>query len=226
MTNPTVADSVKPAVENAFAEVPVVGVVRTDSREEAAAIARSLMKTDLRLVEITFTVPGAPELVKELLAERNQRGRREAASGRPFVGMGTVTNATRARQAIDAGAEFIVTPNTTRAVAEMVRDAGIFLLAGALTPTEIVTAHELGADLIKVYPLPPVGGPQYLSVIRGPLSDIPMLAAGGFGIEEIPAYRKAGAVAYGIGGPLLGRDDAETEERVRRAIQLARGEGA
>ena len=75
---------------------------------------------------------------------------------------------------------------------------------GGLTPTELVTAHELGADLLKVYPLPPVGGPAYLSVVRQPLGDLaPMLAGGGFGIEEIPAYRAAGAVAFGIGAPLL-----------------------
>jgi 2-dehydro-3-deoxyphosphogluconate aldolase/(4S)-4-hydroxy-2-oxoglutarate aldolase len=99
---------------------------------------------------------------------------------------------------------------------------------GALTPTEIVAAHELGADLIKVFPLPPVGGPTYLSVIRGPLGDIPMQAAGGFGVEEIPAYAKAGAIAFGLGAPLLGvgSDEGLARQRIARALALARGEEA
>ena len=226
MTTTSPAASVRPAVADSFASAPVVGVVRTGSREEAAATARAFVDGGLELVEITFTVPGAPDLVRELLAERNERGRGPDAGGPPWIGMGTVTTAARARQAIEAGAEFVVTPNTTRAVAELVREAGVFLLAGALTPTEIVTAHELGADLIKVYPLPPVGGPAYLSTVRGPLSDIPMLAAGGFGIDEIPAYREAGAVAYGIGGPLVGADAEETSRRIARALAFARGESA
>ena len=96
---------------------------------------------------------------------------------------------------------------------------------GALTPTEIVAAIEVGADLVKVYPLPPVGGPAYLSVIRGPLGDVPMLAAGGFGVEEIPAYRQAGAIAFGLAAPLLGVGSGERQarERIERAITLARG---
>jgi 2-dehydro-3-deoxyphosphogluconate aldolase/(4S)-4-hydroxy-2-oxoglutarate aldolase len=106
------------------------------------------------------------------------------------------------------------------------REAGLFLVMGALTCTEIVAASELGADLIKVYPLPTVGGPAYLSTIRGPLGDIPMLAAGGFGVEEIPAYARAGAVAFGLAAPLLGAgpDEAESRRRIARALALARGE--
>jgi 2-dehydro-3-deoxyphosphogluconate aldolase/(4S)-4-hydroxy-2-oxoglutarate aldolase len=96
---------------------------------------------------------------------------------------------------------------------------------GALTPTEIVSAVEVGADLVKVYPLPPVGGPAYLSVIRGPLGDVPMLAAGGFGVEEIPAYHQAGAIAFGLAAPLLGvgAGEGEARRRIERALALARG---
>lgn len=218
----TATAAVKPLVAQSFATAPVVGVVRTHSRDEAAATARAFVAGGIELIEITFTVPGAADLVRELLDER----RRGGGEGPPWIGMGTVTTAARARQALEAGAEFVVTPNTTRAVAELVRDAGVFLLAGALTPTEIVSAHEIGADLVKVYPLPPVGGAQYLATVRGPLGDIPMLAAGGFGIDEIPAYRKAGARAFGIGGPLVGADAAETGRRIGRALALARGESA
>jgi 2-dehydro-3-deoxyphosphogluconate aldolase/(4S)-4-hydroxy-2-oxoglutarate aldolase len=209
-----IRDSVALSVRRA----PIVGVVRTASRDEAAAQARSLAACGVELVEITFTVPGASGLVRELLAGR-------AGDGPPWFGMGTVTTAARAREAVAAGAEFLVTPNVSADVAREARNAGTFLVMGALTPTEIVSAVELGADLVKVYPLPPVGGPAYLSVIRGPLGDVPMLAAGGFGVEEIPAYHKAGAIAFGLAAPLLGvgPDEAEARRRIERALALARG---
>ena len=209
-----IRDSVALSVRSA----PIIGVVRTASRDEAAARPGSLAACGVELVEITFTVPGASGLVRELLAGR-------ASEGPPWFGMGTVTTAARAREAIEAGAEFLVTPNVSADVAREAREAGLFLVMGALTPTEIVSAVELGADLVKVYPLPPVGGPAYLSVIRGPLGDVPMLAAGGFGVEEIPAYRKAGAIAFGLAAPLLGvgPDEAEARRRIERALALARG---
>jgi 2-dehydro-3-deoxyphosphogluconate aldolase/(4S)-4-hydroxy-2-oxoglutarate aldolase len=202
---------------------PLIGVVRTPSPEEAAVQAERLAAAGVSLIEITFTVPDAPALVSHLLAGRQ-------AGGPPFFGMGTVTTAARAREAVAAGAEFVVTPNVSAAVVEVVRPAGLFLVMGALTPTEVVAAHELGADLIKVYPLPPVGGAAYLATIRQPLGDLPMLAAGGFGIEEIPAYARAGAVAFGMGGPLLLSEDAEDAEdsrrRVARALSFALKESA
>ncbi len=200
-----------------LARAPIVAVVRTASRAEAAQQARSFLRHGLELVEVTFTVPDAAVLVRELLAERG-------TGGPPWIGMGTVTNAERARDALAAGAEFLVSPNLSVDVARLARAAGVYLVMGAMTPTEIVAAHELGADLIKVYPLPPIGGPAYLRVIRQPLGDLgPMLAGGGFDIEEIPAYRAAGAVAFGVGAPLVGADEAETGRRIARALALARG---
>jgi 2-dehydro-3-deoxyphosphogluconate aldolase/(4S)-4-hydroxy-2-oxoglutarate aldolase len=209
---------IRDSVALGLRRAPIIGVVRTASRDEAAAQAHALAAAGVELVEITFTVPGASGLVRELLAGR-------AAEGPPWFGMGTVTTAARAREAVEAGAEFLVTPNVSGDVAREARRAGLFLVLGALSPTEIVAAVELGADLVKVYPLPPVGGPAYLSVIRGPLGDVPMLAAGGFGVEEIPAYRQAGAIAFGLAAPLLGAGagEAETRRRTQRAITLARG---
>lgn len=208
-----------PRVASSLRHAPIIGVVRTASLEDAAHQANVLASSGIELVEVTFTVPGASGLVRELLARRG-------GDGPPWFGMGTVTTAARAREAVAAGAEFLVTPNVSADVAREAGQAGLFLVMGALTCSEIVTAHELGADLIKVYPLPPVGGPAYLSVVRGPLGDIPMLAAGGFGIEEIPAYARAGAIAYGIGAPLLGvgPDEEEARRRIARALALARGE--
>ncbi|HEY0514491.1 MAG TPA: 2-dehydro-3-deoxyphosphogluconate aldolase [Thermoanaerobaculia bacterium] len=211
---------IRDSVALSLRRAPLIGVVRTSSRQEAAAQARGLAACGVELVEITFTVPGASGLLRELLAQRPA-----GAEGPPWFGMGTATTAARAREAVEAGAEFLVTPNVDADVAREARRGGVFLVMGALTPTEIVTAAGLGADLVKVYPLPPVGGPAYLSVIRGPLGDIPMLAAGGFGVEEIPAYARAGAIAFGLAAPLLGvgKEAAEARRIVERALVLARG---
>jgi 2-dehydro-3-deoxyphosphogluconate aldolase/(4S)-4-hydroxy-2-oxoglutarate aldolase len=207
----------KESIAASVGRAPVIAVVRHHDRAEAARQARAFLAGGLELVEITFTVPDADGLVRELIAERG-------GAGPPYVGMGTVTTAERARAAVAAGAEFLVTPNIDEEVARIARDARLYLVIGALTPSEIVAAKSLGADLVKVYPLPPVGGPAYLAVVRQPLGDVgPMLAGGGFGIEEIPAYRAAGAVAFGIGAPLIGGDPQETQARIARALELARG---
>jgi 2-dehydro-3-deoxyphosphogluconate aldolase/(4S)-4-hydroxy-2-oxoglutarate aldolase len=199
-----------------LASSPIIGVVRTHSHEEAADQARQFIAGGIELVEITFTVPDATDLVRELRRSR-------PANGPPWIGMGTVTSIERADSAIEAGAEFLVSPNASSAVASVARRSDVYLVLGALTPTEIVAAIDLGADIVKVYPLPPVGGTEYLATVRQPLGDIPMLAAGGFSVDEIPSYRAAGASAFGIGGPLLGRDEEETALRIQRALSLARG---
>ncbi len=213
----TATRSIKPEVSAALARAPIIAVVRHRDAAEAARQARAFIRGGLELIEVTFTVPGATTLVGELLGER--------PAGAPWkIGMGTVTTRARAEAAIAAGAEFLVTPNVNPEVAALARSRELFLVLGGLTATELVAAHELGADLLKVYPLPPVGGPGYLAVVRQPLGDLaPMLAGGGFGIEEIPAYRAAGAIAFGIGAPLLGADDATTAANIRRALELARG---
>ncbi len=207
-------------VAESLAGAPIVGVVRTSDHEEARRQAEAYLDGGLQLVEITFTVPKATELVRRLIAERS-------GDGPPWIGMGTVTDATRAEAAVEAGAQFIVSPNCSATVAEVARRAGCYLVVGALTPTEIVNARDLGADIVKVYPLPTVGGPLYLSTIRGPLGDIPMLAAGGFPVNEIAAYRQAGASAFGLGGAqLLGTTTEESREILRRALAYGRGEDA
>ena len=206
-------------VAASLAQSPVVGVVRTSSDDEARLQAEQLIAHGIELIEVTFTVPGALDLVRDLLNRRRE-------GGPPWIGMGTVTDRSRARSAAEAGAEFLVSPNVSPTVAEVARRRGLYLILGALTCTEIVAARDLGADLVKVYPLPPVGGADYLATIRGPLGDIPMLAAGGFTVEEIPEYRAAGAAAFGIGGPLFGEDEESTGLRIGRALQLARGQGS
>ena len=205
------------AVGRSLARSPIIGVVRTDDTQLARSQAESAIRGGLELVEITFTVPEATRLVGELRGDRDE-------TGRPWIGMGTVTTGERARQAVDAGAEFLVSPNVSREVAEVAREAGLFLVLGALSATEIVDAVALGADIVKVYPLPPVGGARYLATVRQPLGDLPMLAAGGFSIDEIPDYRAAGASGFGIGVPLFGAEGDERHRGFERALAAARGE--
>jgi 2-dehydro-3-deoxyphosphogluconate aldolase / (4S)-4-hydroxy-2-oxoglutarate aldolase len=202
------APQLKSAVLASLTQAPIIGVVRTGSMDEARASAHRLIDGGIQLVEITFTVPGAPALVREL--------RRKVGDGPPWIGVGTTTTPERAALGVEAGAAFFVTPNVSAGVASVVRRSGALLVMGALTASEIVQAHELGADLVKVFPLAPVGGPRYLEIVRGPLADIPMLAAGGFLPEEIPAYRKAGAIAFGVAATLL--------TDIPRALAWARGE--
>ena len=209
--------SVRQAVAESLARSPVIGVVRTPSRTEAARQARLFIRGGLELIEITFSVPEATDLVEELRAER-------ATSGPPWIGMGTVTDPERAQAAVDAGAEFVVSPNPSSRVAKVARLADRFLVLGALSCTEIVRAHTLGADIVKVYPLPPVGGAAYLLTVRQPLSDIPMLAAGGFTVDEIADYRNAGAAAFGIGSPLLDPEDELSTKRIAMALEQARAQ--
>jgi 2-dehydro-3-deoxyphosphogluconate aldolase / (4S)-4-hydroxy-2-oxoglutarate aldolase len=204
-------------VAASLAQSPIVGVVRTHDLELAREQARELVEAGLELIEITFTVPDATRLVAELLAERT-------ASGPPWIGMGTVTTAQRVEHALTAGAELLVSPNVSTSLASAIAASGRYWIAGALTPSEIVAAWEAGAGLIKVYPLPPVGGASYLATVRQPLGEIPMLAAGGFGVEEIPDYARAGAQAFGLGAPLLGAGTDQVRPRVARALRLARGQ--
>ncbi|MDH3404310.1 MAG: TrmJ/YjtD family RNA methyltransferase [Acidobacteriota bacterium] len=217
LTPPMLAEKTTRDVAAALARSPIVGVVRTDSTAAARRQAMQLMECGIEIVEITFTVPDASSLVRELLGART-------AGGPPWIGMGSVTTRERALEAVDAGAELIVSPNAAAAVATVAKAAGLFLVLGALTPTEIVRARELGADLVKVYPLPAVGGPSYLAVVRGPLADVPMLAAGGFTVDEIPAYRTAGACAFGMAAPLVLGTGRSIHESARHALKLARGE--
>ena len=193
---------------------PVMAVIRTATIEQARQFVEPVIAGGVRLLEVTFSVPGALDLVAEL---------RQQVPPECVVGMGTVTTAERARQAVDAGAAFVVSPNCSAEVADITRSADRYLVLGSLTPTEIQLAWDLGADLVKVYPLPPVGGPNYLSTVRQPLSEIPMLAGGGFPVDEIPAYREAGASAFGIGAPLVDSAQRSSVEQVQRALRLARG---
>ncbi len=191
----------------------LVAVIRAASSAAAEAAARAVARGGIALVEVTFTVPDAPAVMRAL------------ADCGAFVGAGTVLTKTQARDALDAGARFLIAPNLEAEVAAVAADAGVMYCPGAYTTTEILAAHAAGAHVVKVYPVGVAGGPDYIRVIRDPLPGIPMLAAGGTHLGNVHAFLDAGCVGIGLGASLAdpalaaaGRFD-EIEARARAFVE-------
>ena len=172
-------------------EQRLVAVIRAPDAAAALGAARAVNAGGVGLVEITFTVPGAAEVMAAL---RDEPGL--------TVGAGTVLTAAQARAALAAGARFLIAPNLSREVAAEALAAGVLFCPGAYTTTEILAARDAGAHLVKVYPVGVAGGPAYIRIIRDPLPDVPMLAAGGTNLENVVPFLEAGCVGCGLGAAL------------------------
>lgn len=199
----------------------VVAIVRVESARQAIEVCGAIARGGIKPIEVTMTVPGAIDVIKEF---------KSAMKDKVLVGAGTVLDPETARAVILAGAEFIVTPTLNLRVIEMCRRYGKIIIAGAFSPTEILTAWEAGADIVKVFPAT-VGGPQYLRDIKGPLPQINLVPTGGVDLENTPDFIRAGAVAVAVGASLVdktalseGRYDLITEKAKRfiEAVKLAR----
>jgi 2-dehydro-3-deoxyphosphogluconate aldolase/(4S)-4-hydroxy-2-oxoglutarate aldolase len=145
-------------------------------------------------VEITMTVPGAIEVIRELA---------KSISSRVLIGAGTVLDAETARRCRDAGAEFLVSPALNIETIEFAVKEEMLIMAGALTPTEIVKAWKAGSDFVKVFPCGQVGGAKYIKAIKGPLPQIPLVPTGGVNLNTAAEFLEAGADALGVGGELV-----------------------
>jgi 2-dehydro-3-deoxyphosphogluconate aldolase/(4S)-4-hydroxy-2-oxoglutarate aldolase len=196
----------------------LVSVIRAAETNAALEAARAVIRGGIALVEITYSVPDAPSVMRQLVAERHPG---------VVIGAGTVLTAREAAAAIEAGARFLIAPNVSAAVANAARDAGVFYCPGAYTTNEILHAVDMGAHLVKVYPVGVAGGPDYIKVIRDPLPRVPMLAAGGTNLDNILPFFAVGCIACGIGGALAdpalaaaGRF-AEIESRARAFVERA-----
>ena len=179
----------------------VVAVVRADSADEAIGATRALVKGGVRGIEITFTVPGAAQTIAQLAREATAGN----LEGDILLGAGTVLSVEQAEAAVNAGAQFLVSPCLVTEVLHAAQTYGVAMLPGALTPTEIWTAHALGGDIIKVFPASRFG-PTYFKDIKGPLPHIPLLPTGGVDAQNAGEWIKAGAVALGVGGKLVDRE--------------------
>jgi 2-dehydro-3-deoxyphosphogluconate aldolase/(4S)-4-hydroxy-2-oxoglutarate aldolase len=187
----------KQAVRDRITQIGIVPVIRASSPREARLAAEAVCQGGIPIVEITMTVPGAIDVIRELA--------KNAASGL-MVGAGTVLNADTARRCIDAGAQFLVSPGFNSQTVELAVREGMLIMAGALTPTEIITAWEAGSDLVKVFPCGQVGGAKYIKALKGPLPQIPLVPTGGVNLSTVAELIEAGAAALGVGGELVPPD--------------------
>ena len=173
-------------------DVGIIPVVRVPTLDQAVQAASLVEAGGVPVVEITMTVPSAPEAIAAV-----------ARAGRVLVGAGTVLSGAQAEACLDAGARFIVTPVLVPDVIDVCRARDVPVIMGALTPSEILTAWRLGADLVKVFPAHAVGGPAYLRAVLGPLPQIRLVPTGGVTLDSVPAFFAAGAVAIGVGGDVV-----------------------
>jgi len=158
------------------------------------AAAEAVAAGGIPIVEITMTVPGALEVIAQLV---------KSVGKDLLVGAGTVLDVDAARRCLDAGAEFLVSPGLDVEVVKLATSQGKLIMAGALTPTEVITAWKAGADFVKVFPCGSVGGPKYIKALKGPLPQVPMVPTGGVNLQTAAEFIKAGAAALGIGGELV-----------------------
>lgn len=179
-----------------IAESGVVSVVRGSTKQEALEASRACIKGGVKAIELTFVVPGADDIIKELIKEFQD-------DQEVVIGAGTVLDATTARLAIMAGAKFIVSPSFSKEVAEICNLYAIPYTPGCTTPTEIQEALKSGTELIKVFPGSVVKS-GYLSAIHGPFPQVNIMVTGGVSLENMDEWFSRGAVAVGIGGNLTG----------------------
>jgi 2-dehydro-3-deoxyphosphogluconate aldolase/(4S)-4-hydroxy-2-oxoglutarate aldolase len=187
----------KQQVRNQILEVGVVPVVRAASAAEARLAAQAVCDGGIPIVEVTMTVPGAVDVIREL---------RKSAPSSVLIGAGTVLDAEAARRCVDAGAQFLVSPGLNLPTLEFAARSGVLMLAGALTPTEVITAWNAGSDLVKIFPCGQVGGAKYIKALKGPLPQIPLVPTGGVNLNTAAEFIEAGAAALGIGGELVQAD--------------------
>lgn len=178
---------------NAICECGVVAVVRAESKEQAVEISEACIEGGIKAIEVTYTVPGASEVIKALS---------DAFKGRLFVGAGTVLDSETARSAILSGANFIVSPGFDEATAQLCNRYQVPYLAGCMTITEIIKAMQAGVEVVKLFP-GNVFGPSFIKAVKGPLPQAKIMPTGGVSLDNIHQWIDAGVVAVGVGGDLM-----------------------
>jgi 2-dehydro-3-deoxyphosphogluconate aldolase/(4S)-4-hydroxy-2-oxoglutarate aldolase len=208
----------KTAVLLKLKEIGLVPVLRAESVEQAMALAGAIADGGVTVLEVTMTVPGAMRVMRRLAEERPDI----------LIGAGTVLDAETARMCILEGAKFVVSPALNLKTIEMCHRYTIPVLPGALTPTEIVTAWQAGADVVKVFPASAMGGAKYLKTLKAPLPQIEMIPTGGVSQATAAEFLEAGAFALGVGADLVdvkamaeGRPEVITES-ARKYLQIVK----
>jgi len=184
----------KAEIAKRIVDIGVVPVVRASSPAQAIAAAEAVCAGGISVVEVTMTVPGAIEVIAQLA---------KSMGNSVLIGAGTVLNADSARRCLDAGAQFLVSPGFDLETVKFANARNVLITAGALTPTEVITAWNAGSDLVKIFPCGNVGGAKYIKALKGPLPDIPMIPTGGVNLNTAAEFIQAGSAAVGVGGELI-----------------------
>jgi 2-dehydro-3-deoxyphosphogluconate aldolase / (4S)-4-hydroxy-2-oxoglutarate aldolase len=190
---------------------PIIVVLRLDDADAASAAVEGLLLGGVRTVEITMTIPSALDIIARF------------RTSDAMIGAGTVLTAAQARNAVAAGARFLVAPDTSEEVLAAGAHLAVPVVPGALTPTEIRTAVDLGASAVKVFPIDAVGGPEYIRSLRGPLPHVSYVVSGGVTVAQAPAYFAAGVRSVCMGREFLDRAEVasrDTDAIARRAERV------
>ena len=208
----------KEQVARRILEVGVVPVIRASSSAEAHFAADAVSRGGIPIAEITMTVPGAVEVIRQLVK----------SAPNVLVGAGTVLDADSARRCLDAGAQFLVSPGLDLKTVELAVKEGVLIMAGALTPTEVINAWKAGSDFVKIFPCSNVGGAKYIKALKGPLPQVPLVPTGGVNLSTAAEFIQAGAAALGVGGELVlkealeARDAGPIVETASRFVEIVR----
>ena len=181
-------------VRQRILDVGIIPVVRAASSKEAIVAVEAVTAGGIPIVELTMTVPGAIGVIAELV---------KTIGKDVVVGAGTVLEAETAQRCIDVGAEFIVSPGFDAETVRLAKRQGRLVMAGALTPTEVITAWKAGSDFVKIFPCGNLGGAKYIKALKGPLPQVSMIPTGGVTLETAADFIRAGADALGVGGELV-----------------------
>lgn len=209
----------KSEIMRRIVEIGVIPVVRVESADLALRAVDAIKAGGIPVLEITMTVPGAIRIIEEVARQLGAEA---------VVGAGTVLNEVAARECIQAGAQFIVSPAFNLDTISCCHQCGIVVMPGALTPTEVVTAWSAGADCVKVFPAGALGGPSYIKALKAPLPHIPMVPTGGVSLKTAAEFILAGATALGVGTDLVDTKalreggDRLITQRARQFIEVVR----
>ena len=187
--------------------IGLIPVLRARNTAQAHAVVKAMIAGGVSIVEVTMTVPGAVDLLKEL---------RDEYGTKCLLGSGTVTTAAQAEATIEAGAEFVVSPSTHLEVIAVTKAHNKISIPGALTPTEVITAWNAGADYVKIFPCSSMGGASYLKSLLAPFPHLMLIPTGGVTLQTAESFLRAGARALGVGSDLvnLAAIDAGTPETI------------
>ncbi|HEV3042080.1 MAG TPA: bifunctional 4-hydroxy-2-oxoglutarate aldolase/2-dehydro-3-deoxy-phosphogluconate aldolase [Candidatus Angelobacter sp.] len=184
----------KQEIRQQIAAIGIIPVIRASTAEKAFLAVDALRKGGISVIEVTLTVPGAERVIEAL---------RKQFASELLVGAGTVLNPESAQRCLDAGAQFIVAPGLNTSTVAFVNSHKVLMIAGGLTPTEILAAWESGSDIVKVFPCNAVGGASYIKSLKGPFPQIPLIPTGGVNLQTAADFLRAGCEALGVGSELV-----------------------